>query len=261
MKLLLPLLLISIPAMAQPLPRIDTDRPHRTLSSSVVPQGRVQIETGLQVAGGFDTYLSVPAVLLRWAPVEWMEARVIADYMIPSYRDWMIVYSVPGRGLVRDVPTAGFTYGVGAKIQLLRESGQIPELALIAQLIHEFDSFEEYGAAPFAPDVRLAMGNRHQNGLFLGYNLGAKVEPWTKSWYGIYSFDLGFTFYSGVKGYVELFGNYALNDSTLSTMSYDLGLVWPVQDNLQLDISIGGGIADPAPDYYFGLGASARLPD
>lgn len=95
-------LILPIGAVAQPLPKIVTDRPDFTESGVTVPSWHVQVESGILYDQVVDTGNVVfPEVLVRWAPLNRFELR----FGIPNY-------------VAGDFPT-GFSDGsIGAKVQI-----------------------------------------------------------------------------------------------------------------------------------------------
>ncbi len=133
----------------------------------------------------------------------------------------------------------------------MRESGALPEIALLVHLIGNSRR------SALAPDFRFSMGHSLPGGLSLGYNLGAEWESFQEKMIGIYTLALGFPLGAELGGYVEIFGDY---DESLAS-SFDAGITWALQNNLQLDLSGGTGLSSGTPDFYLGVGVSYRLPN
>jgi hypothetical protein len=258
MKNLLMLLLLAMPATAQDLPQIESDRPYRTTPASVIPVGSIQVEVGLEAEKDFNEMYSLPATLLRWSPVEGLEARAIVDYMVPEIHDWKGSVLLPDGTHVLNVPRRGFTYGLGTKVHLTQGSGVAPKIALVADLVRDFYR------KTFLPDIRLSMAHQLPAGISLGYNLGGRIERWTEEWMGIYTLSVTCAASSSVGIYGELFGGYHYTEREYLELSYDVGMMWRVRDNFQLDLSIGSGIsshtADLLPaDLLLGIGGAYRV--
>jgi hypothetical protein len=251
MKWIVPavLLLITMSGQAQELPEIDTDRPDQTESSSVLPGSTLQIEAGVHSEGGnLEQTYSIPAVLLRYGLLEWLELRAIGEYW--TYRSEGVLIRQP------PMPTSGTNIGGGIKLQLTRENGALPEIAFLAHVTKSSGTGDSGSSDP-VPDFRFSMGHSLPGDLSLGYNLGGEWISATEKLVGVYTIALGFPIGSEFGGYVEFFGDY---DESVS-ISFDAGATYAVQNNLQLDVSAGTGITRGAPDHYFGVGLSVRIPE
>jgi hypothetical protein len=86
MRRLVPLLCVSFigPAQADSSVTIATDRPSVTASSTVVPKGGLQIESGLQATDSAGQWtLDFPQLLTRFGLLEKTELRLIVpDYFL-----------------------------------------------------------------------------------------------------------------------------------------------------------------------------------
>ncbi len=243
--ILIALLTFAADAMAQEMPEIDTDRPDQTESSSVLPAGTFQIEAGVHYAGNeVERAWSLPALLVRVSALDWLEARVVAEY---ARFGW-------SNDAIDPRPTeSAATLGVGTKVQLTREDGAFPEIALLAHLSRDFDSEE------FTPDFRLSMGHSFANGLELGYNLGAEW-PAFGGMVSVYTIALGLPIGSTLGAYAEIFGDYDPAFGILNS-TFDAGVTFRPQNNFQIDLSVGRGIGGQhLNNDMAGVGVSYRFP-
>jgi hypothetical protein len=236
----------SLGATAQELPEIDTDRPDQTESSTVLPASTLQIEAGVQLEGdAFESTYSLPATLVRFGALEWLELRAIVEY-----------WKYDGSGGVVPVPAPnGTNLGIGTKIQLTREKGAFPEIALLAHLMTSFEAGDT-SSSILAPEFRFSMGHSLPADFALGYNLGGEWNAARETLIGVYTLAVGFPIAGSFGGYVELFGDY---DREISS-SFDAGITFVPQNNLQIDISGGAGLTAFTPDHYLGVGVSYRYP-
>lgn len=239
-------------AAAQDIPALQTDRPDETESSAVVPAGFGQIEAGL----GYQDHhtppegepnahrsFAAPSVLVRYGALPWLELRGSGESSlhIQEFAD------TKESDLL-------FEWGVGAKIQILGESGWAPEMAFIGEL-----AFPD--GEGVAPGFRLAMSHTLSPSLGFGYNIGAEFDTdaptFSRSVTGIYTAALGMDITESLGAYIEVFGS--LYDGEGEHL-VDGGITYALGPNLQFDAAIGAGISENAPGYYVNTGLSVRLP-
>jgi hypothetical protein len=256
-------MLVGSAAMAQEADDLITDRPDQTESSRIVPARSVQIEVGTvyerteKVVEPYDIYtgsIQLPGVLIRVGTGSWLELRGLAERSReeitfterprpPTFR-----FGNFGSGEVNTT----FIWGLGAKVQLLDESGLVPETAFLGHII-----VPEKGK-PVQQEFRFSMSNTLSSVFDLGYNLGGEYDPNHKLFTFIYTMALGAGITDEFGGYIEVFGDW--NKTTDDTHSVDAGLTWMARDNVQFDVSGGIGLTDTAPDYFIGAGFSVRFP-
>lgn len=237
----------SLGVAAQEMPEIDTDRPDRTESSTVLPVATVQFEAGLHTEGThWETTNTLPAALVRYGMLEWLELRAIVEY-------W--TYDNTGMTFIPPLPESGATFGIGTKIQLARENGALPEIALLAHLMKSTEELDSGSSSP-NPEFRFSMGHSLPLDFALGYNLGGEWNAAREKLIGVYTLAVGFPIAGSFGGYVELFGDY---DEEISS-SFDAGVTFVPRNNLQIDLSGGTGLTDGTPDHYLGIGLSYRYP-
>lgn len=266
-------LLMLLPATLRAQDEIETDRPDQTETATTVPPGSVQIEAGLVIErdetafagtfGGppmiFESTAMVPTVLVRVGLIEPLELRLEAGY---QNVETTVGSSIPVGGGADDAPrsVSGFAApSFGVKLELLAETGPIPDLALIADVTLPV-GHESFRPSSIAPAFRFSMAHTLSEDFSLGYNLGAEWsgeeadEPT-----GIYTLALGAGLSDHFGAYVELFGE--VSSDGYPAHSFDGGVTFRPIDNLQLDLSGGIGLNAHALDRYFSLGASIRIPE
>jgi len=260
-------------------PELVTDRPDLTESSSVVPKGTVQLETGwsmeeFDTPGGKLRAHHFPSTLARIGLHERMELRI----------GW-------GGGqwqkldLDREEVTSSGAgdMQIGTKMALWNESINLPETALIfgvslptgttcraaEQLGNRIycNSFNLYSSRRYDPSAIVAMSKTLNERLSLGWNLGTAwlteredngdLDTLPR---GIYSVALGISATARAGFFFEFFGDTSLTGASRPSNSFDGGMTFLVLPNLQLDASAGKGISSEAPDWFIGAGISFRLP-
>ena len=229
-------------------PELVTDRPDQTESATVVPRGRLQVETGYLFtredgAGGH----AAPGTLLRIGLGGRTELRL----------GHAGIEGGEGRRGAGDSE-------IGAKINLIpRADGWRPELALLGGLSlptgdHGFSSD---GADP---SFRVAFAHELRPRLSLGYNAGAAWESSPdrpdRDAFIVYTLVLGVSLTDRLGTFLEIFGERQVTGTAATRTSVDGGLTFLLTEVLQLDFAVGRGLVGPADDLFVGTGLSLRLP-
>lgn len=249
-------------------PELVTDRPDRTESAATVPREFVQIETGGLYSSetGADGELEVlegPGTLLRVGLSEALELRLGWDGFVQEDFD------ARGRQAGRSVDGAA-DGSVGAKLRLWDETARRPQVALLADVSVPVGE-TGLSSERYDPTLLLALARTLSDRLSVGVNLGAARETGetatgrrdTRSDF-VYSAALGVGVNEDVGVFVEVFGAEPLESGPDgvrgSAVSVDAGFTWLLRPDLQLDLSVGGGLTDEAPDRFVGAGVSWRWP-
>ena len=260
-------------------PELVTDRPDLTESSSVVPKGTVQLETGwsmeeFDTPGGKLRAHHFPSTLARIGLHERVELRIGWDG-----GQWQKL------DLDREAVTSSGAgdMQVGTKMALWSESQKMPETAVLVgvslptgtscraaeQLGNRIycNSFNLYSSRRYDPSAIVAMSKTLNERFSLGWNLGAAwlteredsggLDTLPR---GIYSVALGIAATEKAGFFVEFFGDTSLTGASRPSNSVDGGMTFLVLPNVQLDASAGKGISSEAPDWFIGAGVSFRLP-
>ncbi len=249
------LLTLATPAGAQQSQPLVTDRPDQTESATTVRPGVVQLEIGVTL-GGDDAVRTVaaPEALVRVGLARRLEARA-------TFAGWM--RAVPRFGGGAAVHGVG-DVGVGFKYRLTDGDGWPPAAAVVADLTLPTGD-EGFGSPRTDPTLLLAAAHEVGEAVGIGYNLGAAwatvdeaVDVTTA--HLLYSFVVGLSVHNAVAVFLEPFGALPLNEAAASRYALDGGLTLRLRRNLQLDVSAGFGLPDPADDWFAGAGVSVRLP-
>lgn len=236
--------------LAQPLadpPELVTDRPDQTESSSLVPPGWVQVETGaVYEKKERVTVTSLGTTLVRVGLLDRLELRFTGEYTrIES--DLAPVSAV----------TEGFGgISAGVKIGIAEEGVLLPEMAFIGHLSLPIgdDSFRsEY----IHPDFRFTFSKSFGDVFGLSGNIGAEWGGSEIRGTGLYTLALGADLTDEFGMYAEIFGH--IQGESSEHMA-DVGVTYLLARNAQLDASFGVPLSEDAPDYYAGVGFSFRLP-
>lgn len=238
---------------------IATDRPDFVESSDVVGKGRVQIETSLawerDRSGSTKTRLSSTPTLLRIGLGETLELRFETDGRLrlstqengttTRERGWSDL-SVGMKWHQRDGDEESGAPGLAwlLHFDLNSGSGQFsgqgvrPSLRFVAEW--EFAGGWSAGVMPGLYRDRNEVG-----GHFTGAMLAAVV---------------GKSLTDRLRAFVELSGQQlASARNGGSVVTFDAGLAWLLDRNLQVDTALSRGINKNAPDFAWTVGLSARF--
>jgi hypothetical protein len=246
----------------EPPPPLITDRPDQTESTAVVKRGVFQLETGMtwtQLDGPRPRTreLTIPGTLLRIGVLERVEARL-------GFGGWhrMTVTNTPASDL--ELSGAG-DIDVGFKYQIAAGEGRAPSIAFLGSVTLPTGD-DEFGAAAAEAAARLSLAHELSERIGLGYNIVVEhssartADDDIDRGVGIgYTLSVGIGLSERTGAFIESFGGWpAFNGA--AEHSLDGGLTWQVTPTFQLDAAGGVGISPAAPDWFFGLGASVRVP-
>jgi len=173
---------------------IITDRPDMTEASYLVPVGWLQIEAGAFVdnANANEYEFVYNTTLIRYGISESIELRLLQDYLGYYVNDTEVA-----KGLS--------PFGFGAKITIAKESGWIPETAIIGHLFLKTGE-KAFRAQSINPQFRFTFANSLPNEFALSYNFGAEWDGATTDATAIYTLSLARNLFNSICAYVEIYG-------------------------------------------------------
>jgi len=211
--------------------KIITDRPDQTESSSTVPKGTLQIESGLLL--GFvekdnisERAILAPTTLFRLGLIKGVELRIVNQYESVKIKE----NSIKNNG-ISDIE-------IGIKIGILQKEDVDTEIAFLSHLIVPTGS-KELTNDEFGTVNKIAISHELNDKIGLGYNLGY-------NYFGrgegnlTYSLALGYGLSSKVGLYIETYGE--ISDMVEHFSNMDTGFTYLLKDNFQLDFSFGIGV-------------------
>jgi hypothetical protein len=213
-----------------------TDRPDQTESAAIVPRGMLQIETGGE--RDHTQALTVGSTLLRYGLHQRLEARL-------GFGGYQRSGGITGVGDAE----------VGFKLGLGRE-GALMEIALLGAVSLPTGS-DAFTTDKADPSTRVALAMPISSRVSFGANGGM---TWTAGRAdGLYTAVLGFSLTDRLGMFAESFGSLPVSDGGVAAHLVDGGFTLGLTPTLQLDASGGVGISAGAPDWFVGLGLSARI--
>ena len=217
-KLLLTFIFFSI-CFSSLYSQLTSERPDQTESSLVLSKGHVQIETGISIE---DSESNINT-LFRIGIIDGIEMRLNSNYLINDN--------------ISNLKKSSFSdFEIGAKFKILDEDNNRIKIGFLTHLslptAPEIFSYNEYGLLS-----RVLISHNIKNDSQIGYNIGYnKYDNYDGQF--IYTVVYGKSLGSfGV--FFEIFGEESSNNSNLN---FDSGITYLVNNDKQLDLSIGKGL-------------------
>jgi hypothetical protein len=255
--LLILLFFISLIGLSQndSIPDLVTDRPDATESSSTLPPGSFQIETGFSFFNidneEFETQdFGLGNTLFRYGLFDNFELRLSSFYGNTKvhFKELNSDSTYAGLGAL----TAGF------KVFIHEEEGWIPEFSIIADITLRHIGSEDFRPTYSFPTARLAASHTLTKNLSLGYNFGFAYDGEIADGFFVFSTALGYRITPGIGAFIEIFGDF--DHANLPHNMLDGGFTFLVRHNLQLDASAGIALAAESDIYFVSAGLSWRIP-
>ena len=231
---LLFILFILLTCFSELYSQISTDRPNQTESSFVLPLGHVQIETGISVE---DSQSNINT-LFRIGIINGIEVRLNTNYLMNNN--------------ITVLKKSSFTdFEVGAKFKIWGEGNDKTKIGVLTQLsipsAPEVFSNNEYGLLS-----RVLISHDLINDSQIGYNIGFNKYS---NYDGEFIYTIEYARSHGSFGvFFELFGNESSNNSSLN---FDSGIIYLIDNDKQLDLSIGRGLNNDM--FYVSAGFSIDI--
>jgi len=237
---------------------IATDRPDFTKSSSNIPVGRLQIESGYTFTydrngGERLNGHSLPETLLRYGYTETIELRLGWNYLVEESRH--------GRVGFRDSSDGAADLYVAVGLALSKQCGWWPESKINIQgtLPTGADAFsaEKVNAGfnlLYGWDVSDFLTMGASTGINTVTEAGDDFVQFHQSW------TIGYNLTEKLGAYTEWFGIYTTDAASTAPENYfDGGFTYKITDDLQLDIRAGVGLNSHAHDFFTGAGFAIRF--
>lgn len=209
--------------------QIVTDRPDQTESSSTVPKGSLQLESGILI--GYEgenqertRQLLLPTNLFRYGITNGVELRILNQLEMLKL----------GENQIEGISDLE----IGAKIQILKDESKSTEIAFLTHLIIPTGT-DELSSGKFGSSNKLSISHEVSENIGIGYNLGYDYFGEGNGDF-TYSVALGVGINSKVGIYIEPYGKIANMDELIA--NFDTGFTYLANENLQFDFSFGTGI-------------------
>ncbi len=232
-KLLLTFIFFSI-CFSSLYSQLTSERPDQTESSLVLSKGHVQIETGISI----EDYESNINTLFRIGIIDGIEMRLNSNYLINDD--------------ISNLKKSSFSdFEIGAKFKILDEDNNRIKIGFLTHLsvptAPEIFSYNEYGLLS-----RLLVSHDIKNDSQIAYNIGYNKY---NNYDGQFIYTLVYGKSLGSFGvFFEIFGEESSNNSNLN---FDSGITYLVDNDKQLDLSIGRGLNSDM--FYISAGFSIDI--
>jgi len=229
-----------------------TDRPDFTESAFVVGVGTIQVESGATYADADDERVTtVPELLVRWGITRTVELRILA----PTYA-WIDSDDGSSSGWLNSA--------LGVKIELNDGDGvgfwgRTGAGLIVATTVPTGSS--EVSEDAWQPTAALALAWDLSNTVSLGANLGwARPEDDGRKYDSFFaSIASGVGIARNTSAFFELIWFDRERDRGPNTTTFQAGLTYLINPDLQLDVRAARRLSSEGPDLLLGLGASVRF--
>lgn len=214
-----------------------TDRPDVTESPFTVGKGNFQIETGATFVDNGQNAIDIKETvyntsLLRYGLSNNFELRLGWDFLNSNARD---------RSQELFNATGFNPLLLGAKVEITNEQDWIPQIGLLTHLRLPFTAASEFKPENTGMEMIFAFNHTLNEKSGIGYNLGARLGD-DRSLEYIYSISYGRSLTEKIGVYGELYGSFP--EDGRSSHLWDAGITYLVNNNFQLDATIGTGFKD-----------------
>lgn len=230
-----------------------TDRPDATEASSTVGAGVLQIETG----GFYSSFeennfktetLGFNTTLVRYGILDNIELRLGWNFEETRFST---------NGNENPNVLSGLSpLLAGAKIDIAKEDGWKPEIALIGHIFMPFTAGDDYRPQNTGADFRFSLSHSLGEKSSLGYNIGAQWGDDSPEMAYIYTLAYGYSITDKFGFYVEVYGD--LPENSQANHFWDAGLTYLVCNDLQLDFTVGQSFTE-GQDILLSTGVSYRI--
>lgn len=230
-----------------------TDRPDFTESSSSVDKGVLQLESGVTYADfrGGVRVTTIGEILVRWGVAKNLELR----FLLPTY----------ARESATFADSSGFlSTGIGFKYQLTEGDGSGffagMESSLIASTTVPTGT-ADFAGSDWQPGGVFSASWELARDVGIGTNLGiarpaGNGTRFTTLWASV---ALGVGLSDATSVFFELFGFDREEARGPSTATFQTGLVYLFNTDLQADVRVARRLTDQGVDFLIGAGLSFRL--
>ena len=247
-KLFLSIFLVaySLVAFAQENVEFTADRPGASTGPSVVGQGVIQLEQGVQYDGdeGAGTF-TFSNTLLRYGLFPNMELRLGGDGFL---------YQEDGANQGFKPAFSGLS--IGTKIKCFEGQGAVPAVSVLADFAVPCTASKGFNTDHLAPSLYLLFENPVNDWLSVGYNLGAEWDGTLPNATTFAAVCLGFTATENLGCFVESYNYFG---SLGNVYAMDFGFNWMVGRKVQLDLAANMDLNNPAQCWSISCGVAWQI--
>ena len=240
------LVAFGIVAYAQENVEFTADRPGASTGPSVVGQGVIQLEQGIQYDGdgGAGTF-TFSNTLLRYGLFPNMEIRLGGDGFLCQEV-----------GAAQGFKPAFSGLSIGTKIKCFEGQGAVPAMSVLADFAVPYTASQGFNVDYLAPSLYLLFENPVNDWLSVGYNLGAEWDGTLPNATTFAAVCLGFTASENLGCFIESYNYFG---SLGNVYAMDLGLNWMVAPKIQLDLAANMDLTNPAQCWSISCGVAWQI--
>lgn len=241
-KVLTAMLLVLgvLSAQAQETAEFTADRPGASTGPSVVGQGVVQLEQGIQYdKADLGKTFTFSNTLFRYGLFPNMELRVGGDFFKESGA------SAAFSGL-----------SAGTKIKCFDDEGVVPAVSVLAEFAVPGTASSGYKTENLAPSLYLLFENPLNDRLSLGYNLGAEWDGSEPEAVTFVAVCLGCNVAENLGCFVEGYGRFGADDNAYAM---DFGFNWMAGRKLQMDVAADINLKNPSKFWSVSCGLAWQI--
>lgn len=216
---------------AQTIEPINTDRPDQGDGAYTLPKGSFQIEEGITI----EKESLINNFMLRYGITNGLETRILIDAgKYYSNRGFMPVT-------------------LSAKQRIIAQKNVIPAITLVGYIGFEKLASKDFSGNGIPAEIKVAFENELSDKFSIGYNIG------TSTWFENcnLTFGVGYSPIDKLTGFVEYFST--LQKGAAAFHNFDLGILYIINQKLQLDIAAGRSLFDKDKRMFFTTGFSYRF--
>lgn len=244
---------------------ISTDRPDFTESTSVLPRGRFQLESGYtyttdRESGRRSRDHVFPEFLLRSGVVRDWELRLGWEGFSLTEESFRARNEAGRTRTHVDHDDAGSDMNVGFKTSLLESVAGFPDVSVIGVLSLPSGA-DGKTSGDVDPEVKLLWGYdlTEQLGLAGNFNLGVPSDDQGRLVQAAASVSLAYALTDYLGTYVEYIGVYPNQRDADCAHTLNGGFTIQLSDHVQLDLRAGFGLNEEADDFFTGVGFAFRF--
>ncbi len=226
---------------------IRTGRPGQAIGGFTLGKKVFQIQTGYSYNRignkGNESHINTNSTVLRIGLLEHFELSGVINWQSDRIE------------MANDTSYIGGLSNtqIGARINFTQNKGWLPTIGLQGRLLLRAQS-EPYRRNRLGSTLILATGNSITNDLSIGTNWGITWDGDRNSAQASYILNLSYGINQRMGTFVEIYGN--LNQFTTN---FDTGIYFLVNNDFQLDASVGWQGRNGVPDWFTDVGISWRL--
>ena len=231
-----------------------TDRPDATEAPLTVPKGSLQIETGafytsFEENNIKEEVLGYNTTLLRYGILDNFEFRLGWNFEETRFT----INGAEDPNVLSGLSPLLF----GMKVNITEEEGLLPTIGLIGHIFLPLSAATDYRPETTGADFRFSLEHTLSEKSSIAYNIGAQWGGDSPEIAYIYTVAYGYSITDKFGMYAELYGDFP--EDNKANHLWDAGITYLVQNNLQLDATVGSSITK-GQDLLLSAGLSYRIP-